>query len=296
VLRVRTIIAGVILAAGCRPSRAEFEAIERKLDAAIAQQEEILQRIDTAPTGDDAAALELIYDALTQIHRRIDDLEADIAPKAPVADDKPRAPGRPDPDARYRVVIGDAEVRGPSSALVTVVMWTDYQCPFSARVQPTLANLEHKYGEQIRFVHKHNPLPFHKQAMPAALAAEAAAHQGKFWAMHDALFENQRNLDDAGLRALAKKLKLDLGRFKRDLSSPVLQKKVKSDVDQATALGSNGTPAFFINGRFLSGAQPMESFEKLIDHELAGARKLVAQGVPAVEVYEVLIKDGRTAP
>lgn len=104
--------------------------------------------------------------------------------------------------------------------------------------------------------------------MPAAKAAEAAGRQGKFWEMHDKLFENQKALNDANYLAWAGELGLDIEKFKKDLADPALQKMLEGQQRQGMTLGARGTPAFFVNGRFLSGAQPYESFKRLIDAEL----------------------------
>ncbi len=147
-----------------------------------------------------------------------------------------------------------------------------------------------EYGQDVRLVFKHNPLPFHKEALPAAIASEAAGRQGKFWKMHDLLFANQKALEEQDLIKYAKKLRLNRKRFKRDLRDQSLEQKIKGQQAQSQKLGARGTPAFFINGRFLSGAQPFESFAKLIDEELANARSMVESGTPRSEVYDSLMR------
>src|SRR3990172_10570443 len=111
----------------------------------------------------------------------------------------------------------------------------------------------------------------HNQAMPAALAAEAAHRQGKFWEMHDKLFGDQQALSDASYEKFAKEIGLDVERFKKDYASPEVKARVEADSREAGQLGVNGTPGFFVNGRFLSGAQPFEAFKTLIDQELGQA-------------------------
>ncbi len=148
----------------------------------------------------------------------------------------------------------------------------------------------------MRIVIKHNPLSFHNRAMPAALAAEAAGRQGKFWKMHAKLFDNNKELTDDNFLKLAERLGLDMQKFKRDLSDPALAERVKKMQAQGMRLGARGTPAFFVNGRFLSGAQPEQAFEALIDEEMAKAKELVASGVPRKKVYETTVADGRDEP
>jgi len=130
--------------------------------------------------------------------------------------------------------------------------------------------------------------------MPAAKAAEAAGKQGKFWEMHDKLFENQKALSAESYLAYAGELGLDVEQFKKDMADPALEKKILEQQTLGMNLGARGTPAFFINGRFLSGAQPVENFKKLIDEEKAKADKLIAAGTPKAQVYEKTIANGKT--
>jgi protein-disulfide isomerase len=130
--------------------------------------------------------------------------------------------------------------------------------------------------------------------MPAALAAEAAGKQGKFWEMHDKIFENQKDLADERFVAYATELGLDVEQFKKDMASEELKKKITDQQTQGATLGARGTPAFFVNGRFLSGAQPVENFKKLIDEEKAKAEKILAAGTPKAQVYEKVIANGKT--
>ena len=121
----------------------------------------------------------------------------------------------------------------------------------------------------MRIVFKHMPLPIHPKAQAAHAAAEAAHRQGKFWEMHDAIFENQREMAAERYVEYAQAIGLDVERFKADAASAEVKKRVDADKAEAAALQVSGTPAFFINGRFLSGAQPFPSFEAIIDEELA---------------------------
>jgi protein-disulfide isomerase len=189
------------------------------------------------------------------------------APSAP-APSRAARPARPDPSRRYSVNTQGAPVRGNPEAKIAVVEFSDFQCPFCGRVTPTLAQVESEYGDDVRIVFKHLPLSIHPKA-PAAHAASWAAHQqGKFWEMHDKIFENQRDLSDEAYIRYATELGLDVDRFKEDLASAEAKDAVAADVAEAGKLGVTGTPGFFINGRFLSGAQPFASFKSMIDEEL----------------------------
>lgn len=130
--------------------------------------------------------------------------------------------------------------------------------------------------------------------MPAALAAEAAGKQNKFWEMHDKLFENNKALNDDNYVKFAGELGLNVEQFKKDMADPALKKKITAQQAQGVTLGARGTPAFFINGRFLSGAQPFPNFKKLIDEEMKKADKLIAGGTPKAKVYEKTIEKGKT--
>ncbi|MEO1300384.1 MAG: thioredoxin domain-containing protein, partial [Cyanobacteria bacterium J06636_16] len=174
---------------------------------------------------------------------------------------------------RVNIAIGKAPTRGPKRAPVTIVVFSDFQCPYCSRAQKTLDTLAKSYKGKIRFVFKHNPLPFHEQAKPAALAALAAHSQGKFWEYHDLLFNNQRALSTSDLERYARQVGLDLKRFRKDMHSDRIRAVLDNDRQQASKVGARGTPTFFINGRILTGAQAVEKFKEMIDQELAQPRK-----------------------
>ncbi len=136
----------------------------------------------------------------------------------------------------------------------------------------------------------------HNRALPAALAAEAAGKQGKFWEMHDKLFQDPRALTDENFKKYATEIGLDIKKFEADMKDKALETKIKKQQVQGTTLGARGTPAFFINGRFLSGAQPQAAFEKVIDEEMKKVDALLKAGTPADKVYEKVISKGKTKP
>jgi protein-disulfide isomerase len=180
-----------------------------------------------------------------------------------------RRPSRgPDPERVYEINLAGSPSRGEETAAITLVEFSDFQCPFCGRVTPTLKQIEDEYGEQVRIVFKHLPLSMHSKAPQAHAAAQAAANQGKFWEMHDLIFANQRELTEVKYIEYAGQLGLDVDQFKVDLASPETKRKVDADVAEAGRLGVTGTPGFFINGRFTSGAKPFAEFKRLIDAEL----------------------------
>lgn len=145
-------------------------------------------------------------------------------------------------------------IQGNDAASVTIVEFGDYQCQFCGDAYPILKEIEEAFGRQIRFVFRHFPLAnAHQYAVPAALAAEAAGLQGKFWEMHDALFDNQYRLDGDLFDELAETIGLDLERFQQDSVSDALREKVENDFDSGVRSGVNGTPSFYVNGTKFDG-------------------------------------------
>jgi protein-disulfide isomerase len=180
----------------------------------------------------------------------------------------PSRPGAPDPNRRYPVNTAGSPAKGPANAKVTLVEFSDFQCPFCSRVTPTLDQIEKEYGNQVRVVFKHLPLGMHSKAPAAHAAAEAAHRQGKFWEMHDLIFANQREMSPEKYVEYAGQIEIDVERFKRDVAAASVKQKIDADAQEAAKLGVTGTPGFFINGRFLRGARPFNSFKELIDEEL----------------------------
>lgn len=146
-------------------------------------------------------------------------------------------------------------IQGDDTASVTIVEFGDYQCPYCGNAYPILKEIDETFGHQIKFVFRHFPLAnAHQYAVPAALAAEAAGLQGKFWEMHDALFDNQYRLDGDLFDELAETIGLDLEKFQQDSASDVLREKVEHDFDSGVRSGVNGTPSFYVNGAKFDGA------------------------------------------
>lgn len=169
---------------------------------------------------------------------------------------------------RLPVDLSRAPLRGPENAPVTIVEFSDFQCSFCRRVQPTLAALQERYGDKIRWSFKDLPLvSIHPAAQKAAEAARCAGEQGKFWQYREALFQNTALSDDLHDR-LSAKLKLDGQAFQTCLDSGKFKPLVDADAAEAQAFGIGGTPAFMINGILLSGAQPLDVFAAVIDREL----------------------------
>jgi len=172
------------------------------------------------------------------------------------------------PIARQQVAPGGVS-RGPEDAPITIVEFSDYQCPYCQRVESTLHQLEALYLGKLRIVYRHLPLEFHENALPAAAAAVCADEQSRFWDYHDVLFANQRALSAPQLVQYAAKLGLDEERFRSCLQSDSTVRRIADDVAAGKAAGATATPTFFINGIPLRGAQGLKAFTTVIDRELA---------------------------
>ncbi|MBV8072516.1 MAG: thioredoxin domain-containing protein [Acidobacteriaceae bacterium] len=173
---------------------------------------------------------------------------------------------------RMNVQVGDAPVRGPRNAPVTVIEFADYQCPYCQKINPDLKRLDQDFPGKIAFVFKDFPLPIHNHAAKAAEASRCARDQGKYWEYHDLLFEN-KELDKEQLDQNARELKLDQARFDSCLASGKEAAGVEKDVAEGTALGITQTPGFFVNGHFFLGALPYATLRDLIQQQLAAADK-----------------------
>jgi protein-disulfide isomerase len=172
------------------------------------------------------------------------------------------------PVARQQIAPGGVS-RGPDDAPVTIVEFSDYQCPFCQRVETTLRQLDELYPGKLRIVYRHLPLEFHENALPAAAAAVCADAQSRFWDYHEILFANQRALSTPNLVQYAANLELDESLFRSCLQADATVKRIADDVAAGKAAGATATPTFFINGIPLRGAQGIEAFRTIIDGELA---------------------------
>ena len=172
-------------------------------------------------------------------------------------------------DSPQRVATEGRPARGPERAKVTVVEFVDFECPFCGRfARDTLPRIEREYGSKVRYVSRHFPLPSHSHAQGAAVAAECAHEQGRYWQYHEVLFDNQDSLDERGLREHARHAGLDERRFQTCLKSEEATKRVERDAGEGRAAGVTGTPTFFINGRPLRGAVSYEEMKGRLDDAL----------------------------
>jgi protein-disulfide isomerase len=175
---------------------------------------------------------------------------------------------------RNQVSIDDDPVKGPPDAPVTIIEFSDFQCPFCKRVLPVLEQVFATYPGKVRLVYRDFPIPsLHPHAQRSAEAAHCAGEQGQFWAYHDALFADQERFAVTKLSDYARSIGLDLAAFEQCLASNKYTAEVQKDVADGTQAGVTGTPAFFVNGRFLPGAQPFDAFRQIIEEELRLAQQ-----------------------
>ncbi|MDO8526351.1 MAG: thioredoxin domain-containing protein [Deltaproteobacteria bacterium] len=172
------------------------------------------------------------------------------------------------PVQKVVVSVDDDSVIGPENAKVTIVEFSDYQCPFCGRARATITKVLETYKDKVRYVFRDFPLSFHQDAFAAHVASDCAKEQGKYWEYNKLLFESQTALKPDKLKAYAKGLGLDTKQFDECLDSNKYASEVQKDMDDAAKVGVTGTPSFFINGIMISGAQPFEKFKEIIDAEL----------------------------
>jgi protein-disulfide isomerase len=229
-----------------------------------------------------------------QIYNALSAQNATDAP--PVAEKAAPAP-EPEDTAIWRVPVEKSDpTRGPADALVTLVLFSDFQCPYCKRVEDTLVALEQKYGADLRIVWKDYPLPFHERAVPAAVLARVAlAKKGTkgFWQAHHALFEGQEDLDDGALKAIAKGLGLPWAEIQKAIADRRFKAVFEAAEDLAKTLLVSGTPCAFVNGYRVAGAVPTERFVEVIDVQLAKARAMADDRHSQVGLYEAIAKTGQ---
>jgi protein-disulfide isomerase len=181
------------------------------------------------------------------------------------------------------VPIGDSPTRGPADAWVTLVEFSDFECAYCGAAQPTIAQLLALYPTDLRLVFKHFPLSFHADARPAALAAECARVQGRFWQMHDVLWAGQPLLSSSDLAADASGAGLELGAWQSCLSSSEAAARVDADIALGEQMGVRATPTFALNGQPLEGAAPLDVFKQKVESARATAE---ASGIVRQEYYD----------
>lgn len=198
-----------------------------------------------------------------------------------------------DAKAVYRVGLGlPGHQLGPDNALVTIVAWGDFQCPFCAKLVPALKHVRQKYGDDVRIVYRHLAMRFHRQAQLAAEAAVVAANEGKFWAFHDAVFAGgTKNLARPDLERYAQQVGVDLAKLRAALDDRRYRDLVVAETADAEALGVDGTPTMFVNGTPIVGSRSSTDLEAIVEAHLQQARTAVKGGISAGDVYALFMSN-----
>lgn len=204
-----------------------------------------------------------------------------------------------DPNVTFKVPVDPKKhpVEGPLNAPVTIVEFSDFQCPFCGRAAGTMGQIHKKFPKAVRIVFMNNPLSFHKHAQMAAEVAYAVFKlkgNEAFWKFHDKLFANRTRLGRDNLVKWATELGVDAKKLNEALNKATYRPVTKAQQALATKLGARGAPAFFINGRFVSGAQPFAVFKKKVDEALERAQALLQKGVKPADLYKRIIAKGKT--
>ncbi len=285
------------LSAGCggaevRALRARVETLEArspqlaKLEKRVASLEDSARRMETliATLSGNVEAATATFDKLHEALDRITAGLEEVATKAGQGQPKPYRPTprrRPDPNEVYSVPVAGSPFEGPRDAVVTIVRGFEFACPYCERSRATLKQLRRDYGKDLRIVYKHF-IVHPQRATTPALAACAAHQQKRFTDMKDAIWQRGylagRDLGEANMEKIADDLGLRMGKFRRDMKGAKCSKRLRDDRTVLTKVGTSGTPAFYINGRFISGARPIHMFKVVIDEELKKARAVLKKG------------------
>ncbi|HEY5922210.1 MAG TPA: thioredoxin domain-containing protein [Kofleriaceae bacterium] len=195
-----------------------------------------------------------------------------------------------DPGTAYRVGVGlPGHQLGPDDALVTIVEFSDFQCPYCERQIAGLKHVRQKFGDQVRIVYRHFPLANHRDAQLAAEASVAAADQGKFWAFHDELWRRSGNLTRADLESIAQTAGLDMVKFRSVLDERRYYDAVVAETAAAQALGVTATPTLFINGQPVVGSRDSAALERIVEGHLGNAKSAIAKGLPKSDIYALVM-------
>ncbi len=233
------------------------------------------------------APLERMYAARTATNREAADASAKREALVPEVD-----------RTVWYAPVGTSPVKGKADALVTIVVFSDFECPFCAKAQKTLARVEKKYGDEVRLVFKHNPLPFHKSAAGSAqLTQEIFVKKGAqaFWAAHDSIFQLERPTDERDVTELATAAGLDPSATAKAVTARKHASAIEADQELASELEADGTPTFFVNGQRITGARSFDEFTSVIDERLAAAKAMVDAGTPRAKVYDEIMKTAKRA-
>ncbi|MEF9475888.1 MAG: DsbA family protein [Candidatus Mariimomonas ferrooxydans] len=210
----------------------------------------------------DKEKIDSIDQTLKDIHATLKNVEAklDKLPKTAAALQRPAV----DYNKVYNMPVGTSAIKGNKNAPITVVEFSDFQCPYCARFAPTINEVLKAYPNEVKFVYKDFPLSFHKQAKNAAKAARAAGEQGKFWEMHDLIFEKYSTVNEVMFKEFATKLNLDMNKFLADFNSNKYDNLIQQDINLGRQAGVTGTPTLYMNGKRMQ-RRSFDDFKQAID-------------------------------
>jgi protein-disulfide isomerase len=238
------IILIVPLFVGCMGDEKADEAFNKRLDDLEKGQTDILAMLDAAEVN----------------QKELMKLIKSGSQARPAAQAKPSI----DYNKVHNIPIANSPIRGNAKALITVVEFSDFECPYCSKLQPTLKQVLEAYQDKVRLVYKEFPLSFHKQAKNASKAALAAREQGTYWEMHDLIFKDYNKLNEEKFKEYAVKLGLDMERFMKDFKSDQYDAQILRDIKLGTSIGVRGTPSLFMNGKRM-GARSFDAFKTLIE-------------------------------
>lgn len=294
---VGALVSFALAACGSQPATGSLSRRVEHLEKRDAQREDAEQRLGRieAQIAETMKLVEAMAARLDGFDSRLAALAEQQARTAP-----PKRPRGLDAALVYAVPVADSPVEGPADARVTIVKAYEFACPFSERSRETMAEVRRHYGKDVRIVYKQYIVHPAAATIPAQ-AACAAQMQGKYTEMKEAIwekgFKDNRDLGEKNMLAQARALGLNMKRFTADMRGPCV-KRVEEEHQSLRQLGVSGTPTFFVNGRYLGGSQPFQSFQPLIDEELARASEIIrTQGVQPREYYDTqIVARGRKEP
>ncbi len=256
----------------CRTGLTEFATTKEKLKARSGKCEELIEAL-CSKLGKETETCKMVTEQTrlfpaercVSMLAHVDEIVADLNQQA----EAERIASMPlNPEQQALIAGKDAPSFGPADAKVTVVEFSDFQCPYCSRAAQVTTQVKAKYGDKIRFVFRQFPLSFHQNAQGAAEAALAAHAQGKFWEFHDKMFENQSALDRSSLEGYASGLGLNMNQFKQELDAEHHAARVKSDLELGSQVAVQGTPTMFVNGKRVSNPTDFDDVARAIDEAL----------------------------
>jgi len=275
-LNVAMLVAGLALVGISFANQRQISRMDERLDARLDEMEAKLQAM---PATQVAATIDPSMSEVSTPEPQISAADANPTISALVGV-KPVGSKMPDATRVYDFDLSRAPKKGPEDAPITLVEFSDFECSFCRKSQPTLARIQEVYGKRVRLVWKHLPLSLHRNAPRAHIASVAAANQGKFWEFKDALFANPGKLQPDDLKQHAFELGLKMQRFEDDLDDPATKSTIEADMAEAVAIDLTATPGFFINGHYIRGAKPFEDFAEVINEELLKLGFPIPEGAP----------------